>query len=109
MTRRENELTEDLERDLREGMAYLSNGVDEAPPDVGALQMLVQQVQREQQQAFRRDLTRFAFIAVLLLSSGLYGLLQFPAYYLSAQGILGMGLLAGALIWQAEGRRISRE
>jgi hypothetical protein len=110
MTRRENERPEALERDLREGMAYLLNGMEkESPPDVAALQMLVQQVQREQQEALRRDLTRFALAAVVILCIGLFGFLQFPTYYLIAQGVLGTVLLATALVWQAEGGRTSHE
>lgn len=110
MRRRESNPPCDWERDLREGLDGLLKPMEEeAPPDVAALQMLVQQVQREQRRTLQRDLALYALISVAILVSTLYSLWQYPVYYLIAQVILGISLMAGALIWRSEGRRISHE
>ncbi|HEY8345690.1 MAG TPA: YxlC family protein [Symbiobacteriaceae bacterium] len=95
---------------LHEGLDRLSAPVDEeSPPDLGALLMLVHNVQQAQRQELLRDLMRFLAVAALILSGGLWAMLQFPLYYLVTQGVLAVGLTIGAAVWQTEGRWISRE
>jgi len=81
----------------------------ESPPDLGALLMLVQDVQRAQRQALRRDLVLFLAVAALVLSGGLWVMMNFPLHYLVAQAALAVALAAGAAMWRAEGRRASHE
>lgn len=101
---------EPWERMLREGLKGLAAPVDqENPPDLGALLMLVHDVQQTQRQALRRDLRRFLTVAALLLCGGLWAMWQFPLYYLVSQGVLAVVLVIGAAVWQTEGRRTSRE
>jgi len=101
---------EPWERSLKEGLDALAGAVGrEQPPDLGALIMLVEDVQRAQRLALRRDLLRFLAAAALILCGWLWAWLQRPAYFLAAQGLLAAALAAGAALAQAAGRRVSHE
>ncbi|MFB5085339.1 YxlC family protein [Symbiobacterium thermophilum] len=101
---------EPWERSLRDGLDAVAGAVDgEQPPDLGALIMLVDDVQRAQRLELRRDLRRFVAVAALILFGWLWAWLQFPAYFLVAQGLLAAALAAGAALAQAAGRRVSHE
>lgn len=101
---------EPWERLLRKGLDGLSAPVEEeSPPDLGALIMLVEDVQRAQRQALMRDLLRFVAVAALVLFGGLWAMLQFPLYYLIVQAALAVVLAAGAAVGRFEGRRIFHE
>jgi len=105
-----NQAEEAWERALREGLDGLAGPVDrESPPDLGALLLLVGDVQRAQRQALQRDLLRFLAAAALIVAAGLWALARFPLYYLAAQGAMAVALAAGAALWQADGRRARHE
>ncbi len=101
---------EPWERSLREGLDALAGTVaEESPPDLGAFIMLVSDVQREQRRALRRDLVRFLTAAGLILCAWLWAWLQFPVYFLMAQGAMAFAM-AAAVAWAAAGgRRASHE
>lgn len=110
MRRDGRETLEPWERALREGLDGLSAPVEqESPPDLGALLMLVHDVQRAQRQALRRDLLLFLAVAALVLAGGLWAMMNFPLQYLIVQAALAVALGAGAALWRAEGRRAGHE
>lgn len=110
MGRDRNGAGEPWERALREGLDAVSAPVaQESPPDLGALIMLVHDVQRAQRQALRRDLALFLAVAALVLAGGLWAMVNFPLHYLVAQAALAVALAAGAAVWRAEGRRAGHE
>jgi len=102
--------SEPWERSLREGLDALSAAVEEErPPDLGALIMLVSDVQRQQRQAFRRDLQRFLAVAGLVLCGYTWASFRFPMYFLVAQGVLAVAMAAGVALTRAGGRRATHE
>ncbi len=102
--------SEPWERTLREGLDALAGAVDdERPPELGAMILLVRDVQRQQREALRRDLLRFLAVAGLILCGWLWASLRFPAYFLAAQAVLAVAVAAGAALVHAGGRRVSHE
>lgn len=90
---------------LREGLDQLAV-IEEEPPQIAALQMLVADVQQAQRKQLRADLLKFGGVAVLLLSVILYGFLRAPLSMLIAQGSLALLSLVGVGLWHAGSKRV---
>lgn len=101
---------EPWERSLREELDALAKAVDdEQPPDLGALLMLVRDVQRAQREAIGTDLLRFLAVAALALCAWLWASLQFPILFLAAQAVLAVAMAAGGALAHAGRRRMGHE
>jgi Na+/H+ antiporter NhaD/arsenite permease-like protein len=91
---------------LRQGLDAIADPGAEEPPNVAGLQMLVAQVQREQRRATLRDLALFWGCALVLLTAGLYAFSRQPGYFVALQGLAAVGLLAAAVLYLAQRKRV---
>lgn len=101
------ETENDWERLLKRGLDQVADLGDEAPPELGALQMLVADVQAGQRRRLYADLLRFWAVAAVVLTGLAWALLRQPVFFLALQGVVGLLSLVGAGLWHAGGRRVT--